>query len=75
MFEGQHDLGSIKLGSVLSETFGFVGMQVVEKLSPIDELHNHVQVRQVLKGILQTHDKWMVKASQDVSLGWYNTKQ
>ena len=52
VLESEDDLSSVEFGSFLIESFCLLSVQVVEKFASVDQLHNHVDVEQVLEGVL-----------------------
>lgn len=69
MLESEDDLRCVKLGNILREAITVALVKVVEELTPVDELHYHVEERLVLKRVLKFHNERMIEHRQNVTLG------
>ena len=73
ILEGEDHLCRVEAGPHFVETAPNL-LQVEEELASIDELHDKIQSLTVLEGVLETHDKWMVKLLEDLPLNYSDTK-
>ena len=71
MLESKNQLSSIESCTIFREFSLFIlwiEIEMVENLTSIDKLHDHVETLLILECIFKSHDEWMLESCEYITL-------
>ena len=72
ILKSQYNFCCVEPSPIFREAAFALLLQMEEQFSTVHKLHDQIETRLVLEGILKPHNKWVVKLFQNFSLNYSN---